>query len=224
MFPIRDDQPRYSQPVVCVLLIVLNVAVFLHEMQLDDFSRNYFIGHYGLIPDRLAHTPFSLITSQFLHGGWLHIIANMVFLWAFGRSLEDSMGSVKFLIFYLLSGVVAGLTQTFFNQGSHVPMVGASGAIAGLMGAYLIKFPRARIHSLVFIFVFITRIDIPALFFLPYWFLTQLFNGVGSIGYANVNDGGTAWFAHIGGFVAGMLIATMFGTRKRYGGRRDISW
>ena len=134
------------------------------------------------------------------------------------------MGSVKFLIFYLLSGVVAGLAQTFFNQGSHVPMVGASGAIAGLMGAYLITFPKARIHSLVFIFVFITRIDIPALFFLPYWFLTQLFNGVGSIGYANVNDGGTAWFAHIGGFVAGMLIATMFGTRKRYTGRRDISW
>jgi membrane associated rhomboid family serine protease len=224
MFPIHDDQPRYSKPVITILLIVLNVAVFLHEMQLDDFSRNYFIGHFGLIPERLSHNYLSLITSQFLHGGWLHIIGNMLFLWAFGRSLEDAMGGLKFLVFYLLCGIAAGLTQVFFNLGSHVPTVGASGAIAGVMGAYLLKFPRARILSVVFIVVFITRIDIPAIFLIPYWFLIQLFNGVGSIGYSNVAEGGTAWFAHIGGFLSGLLLVNVMGTQSRYMRRRDVSW
>jgi membrane associated rhomboid family serine protease len=224
MFPIHDDQPRYSKPVITILLIVLNVAVFLHEMQLDDFSRNYFIGHFGLIPERLSHNYLSLITSQFLHGGWLHIIGNMLFLWAFGRSLEDTMGGLKFLAFYLLCGIAAGLTQVFFNLGSHVPTVGASGAIAGVMGAYLLKFPRARILTVVFIVVFITRIDIPAIFLIPYWFLIQLFNGVGSIGYSNVAEGGTAWFAHIGGFLSGLLLVSVMGTQSRYMRRRDISW
>lgn len=224
MFPIHDDQPRYSKPVICILLILVNVAVFLHEMQLEDFSRNFFIQHYGLVPDRLSQSYQTLLTSQFLHAGWLHIIGNMVFLWAFGRSLEDSMGGLKFLLFYLLSGVAAGLTQVFFNQGSTAPMVGASGAIAGVMGAYLIKFPKARIFTFVFIFVFITRVDIPALFFLPYWFLIQLFNGVGSVGYSNVAEGGTAWFAHIGGFLAGMLLVLALGTQNRSARRQNLSW
>src|ERR1700733_8254371 len=147
MFPIHDDQPRYSKPVITILLIVLNVAVFLHEMQLDDFSRNYFIGHFGLIPERLSHNYLSLITSQFLHGGWLHIIGNMLFLWAFGRSLEDAMGHSKFLAFYLICGVVAGIAHVALNLYTTLPTVGASGAIAGVMGAYLVKFPRARIHT-----------------------------------------------------------------------------
>lgn len=224
MFPIHDDQPRYSKPFICILLILVNVAVFLHEMQLEDFSRNFFIQHYGLVPDRLSQSYQTLLTSQFLHAGWLHIIGNMVFLWAFGRSLEDSMGGLKFLLFYLLSGVAAGLTQVFFNQGSTAPMVGASGAIAGVMGAYLIKFPKARIFTFVFIFVFITRVDIPALFFLPYWFLIQLFNGVGSVGYSNVAEGGTAWFAHIGGFLAGMLLVLALGTQNRSARRQNLSW
>lgn len=222
MFPLRDDQPTYSKPVVCVLLIVLNAMVFLHEMQLDEYSRNYFIMHYGLVPDRLRLS--SLITMQFIHAGWLHIIGNMIFLWAFGRSLEDAMGSGKFLVFYLLSGIAAALAQVLFSPGSNVPMVGASGAIAGVMGGYLIKFPRARIHTLVFIFIFITRMEIPALFFLPYWFLTQLFAGYGSVAYSNVTEGGVAYFAHIGGFVAGMALVSVLGTQDRYVRRRDIRW
>jgi membrane associated rhomboid family serine protease len=222
MFPLRDDQPTYSKPVVCILLIVVNAVVFLHEMQLDEYSRNFFIAHYGVIPDRFRF--YTLITSQFLHGGWLHIIGNMVFLWAFGKSLEDAMGSVKFLVFYLLSGTAAGFTQALVTAGSHIPSIGASGAIAGVMGAYIVTFPRARIYSLVFILIFITRIDIPAIFFIPYWFLTQVFNGAGSIGYSSASDGGTAWFAHIGGFIAGMILVGLMGTQSRYVRGRAYRW
>jgi membrane associated rhomboid family serine protease len=222
MFPLRDDQPIYSKPVVCILLIVLNAVVFLHEMQLEDYSRNFFIGHYGVTPDHFHF--YTLITSQFLHGGWMHIIGNMVFLWAFGRGLEDAMGSLKFLAFYLLCGMAAGLTQAYVTAGSNVPAIGASGAIAGVMGAYVLKFPKAQIYTLVFIVVFITRVDIPAIFFIPYWFLTQVFNGAGSIGYSNVSEGGTAWFAHIGGFIAGMILVTVMGTQSRYVRGRQYRW
>ena len=222
MFPLHDDQPRYSRPFAVLLLIALNVMVFLHEMQLDPYGRNFFISHYALFSDKLSLLP--LVTSQFLHGGWLHIIGNMIFLWAFGRSLEDAMGSVKFLLFYLACGVAAGLMQVFFHAGSHVPTVGASGAIAGVMGAYLIRFPRARILTLVFLFVFITRVEVPALFFLPYWFLTQVFNGVGSVEYTPLTDGGTAWWAHIGGFIAGILLVTTMGTNKASVARRQVRW
>jgi membrane associated rhomboid family serine protease len=222
MFPLRDDQPKYSTPVVCILLITLNALVFLYEMQLDEYSRNFFIEHYGLIPDRLR--PITLITSQFIHGGWLHIIGNMLFLWAFGKTLEDAMGGLKFLVFYLLCGVAAGLTQAYVNAGTHVPTVGASGAIAGVMGGYLLKFPRARIHTLLFIIVFITRVEIPAIFLIPYWFVMQLFNGVGSVGYSHVSEGGTAWFAHIGGFIAGMILVMVMGTQNPYARRRDLQW
>jgi len=222
MFPLHDDQPRQSRPVVVVLLIVLNVMVFLHEMQLDPYSRNFFIAHYGVVPDHWSL--LTLVTSQFLHGGWWHIIGNMVFLWAFGRSLEDAMGSGRFAILYLASGIAAGLAQVFFNAGSHVPTVGASGAIAGVMGAYLIKFPRAKILSLVFLFIFITRVEIPALIFLPYWFLTQLFNGFGSVAYSHLSDGGTAWWAHIGGFLAGILLVSVMRTDRPYVRRRSVTW
>lgn len=222
MFPLHDDQPRYSRPFAVLLLIALNVMVFLHEMQLDPYGRNFFIAHYALFADKLSLLP--LVTSQFLHGGWLHIIGNMIFLWAFGRSLEDAMGSAKFFLFYLACGVAAGLVQVFFHAGSHVPTVGASGAIAGVMGAYLIRFPRARILTFVFLFVFITRVEVPALFFLPYWFLTQVFNGVGSVEYTPLTDGGTAWWAHIGGFIAGILLVTIMGTNKVSVARRQVRW
>jgi len=222
MFPLHDDQARHGRPVVVLLLIAINVMVFLHEMQIDPYSRNYFIAHYALFADRVTAT--SLVTSLFLHGGWLHIIGNMIFLWAFGRSLEDAMGSGKFLVFYLASGVLAGLAQVLFHAGSHVPTVGASGAIAGVMGAYLIKFPRARILTLVFLFVFITRVEVPALFFLPYWFLTQVFSGVGSVAYSPLTEGGTAWWAHIGGFIAGILLVTVMGTNKPYAPRGIVRW
>jgi membrane associated rhomboid family serine protease len=222
MFPLRDDRPTYTPPVVTTLLIVACACVFLHEITLDDFSRNYFVEKYAMVP---AHfSPLTLVTSLFVHAGWMHIIGNMLFLWAFGKSLEDAMGHVKFFSFYMLCGVAAGIVHVFFNYYSRVPTVGASGAIAGVMGAYLIKFPRAWIHTLVFIVVFITTVDIPAWFFTIFWFVTQLFSGFGSIAQTQVSDGGTAWFAHIGGFLAGMVLVTIMGTRNRYVRRQENVW
>src|ERR1017187_6671406 len=145
MFPLRDDRPTYSPPVVTTLLIVACALVFFYELSLDEYSRDYFINRYGVVPAHLR--PVTLFTSMFLHGGWSHIIGNMLFLWAFGKSLEDAMGHTKFLGFYLTCGVIAGLTQAIFVYYSRVPTVGASGAIAGVMGAYLLKFPRSHIHT-----------------------------------------------------------------------------
>src|SRR6266480_461352 len=222
MFPIRDTQPSYSRPVVTILIIVLNVLAFLYEFSLDDNSRNYFIANYGLIPDRLHAS--ALLTSMFLHGGWMHIIGNMWFLWIFGDNVEDVMGHGKYLIFYLLCGIAAGMTQVMFNPYSRLPMVGASGAIAGVMGAYLIKFPQSRIVTVVFVFIFLARIEVPAVLMLLYWFFIQLFSGFGSIGYSQANQGGTAFFAHIGGFIAGMILVKLLGTREKYLRRSDLNW
>ena len=222
MFPIRDTQPSYSRPIVTILIIVLNVVVFLHEFTLDEYSRNYFISNYGLIPARFHAS--AVITSMFLHGGWLHIIGNMWFLWIFGDNIEDVLGHAKYLVFYILCGIAAGMTQTFFNAGSRLPMVGASGAIAGVMGAYLVKFPHSRIVTLVFVFFFITTIDVPAVLMLLYWFFIQIFNGIGTIGYSHLSQGGTAWFAHVGGFIAGILLVNLLGTRQKYMRRQDLNW
>lgn len=222
MFPLRDDRPTYSPPIVTTLLIVACALVFFFELSLDEYSRNYFITLYGIVPVHLR--PVTLITSMFLHGGWAHIIGNMLFLWAFGKSLEDAMGHTKFLAFYFICGIAAGITHVAFNSYSPMPTVGASGAIAGVMGAYLIKFPRARIHTLIFILFFLTTADIPAAFILVYWFLMQLFSGYGSIAHTNVTDAGVAWFAHVGGFVTGMILVNLMGTRTRYFPRRDIYW
>jgi membrane associated rhomboid family serine protease len=222
MFPLRDTQPSYSRPVVTVFIIVLNILIFLFEFSLGPFAEEAFITTYGLIP---AHFHFvNIFTSMFLHAGWLHVLGNMWFLWIFGDNIEDILGHGKFLTFYLLCGVAAALAQTLLNQGSRVPMVGASGAIAGVMGAYTVKFPRARIVTLIFIFFFITTYDLPAWVMLIYWFVIQLFSGVGSIGAAQVSQGGTAFFAHVGGFLAGMALVNLLGTRQRYSRRRDLYW
>jgi membrane associated rhomboid family serine protease len=222
MFPLRDTQPSYSRPVITVLIIILNVVVFLYEISLDEYSRNYFIMHYGLVPARFHFS--AILTSMFLHGGWMHIIGNMWFLWIFGDNVEDAFGHVKYLVFYLLCGIAAAMTQMAFSAGSRLPMVGASGAIAGVMGAYLIKYPKARIVTLVFIFIFITTIEVPAALMLAYWFFIQFFSGVGTIGYSHVSQGGTAFFAHVGGFVAGMILVGLLGTRQTYLRRRDVNW
>ena len=222
MFPLRDTQPSYSRPLITVLIIILNVVVFLHEISLDEYSRNYFIAHYGLIPARFHFS--AILTSMFMHGGWMHIIGNMWFLWIFGDNVEDVFGHLKYLAFYLLCGMAAAFTQVLFSPGSRLPMVGASGAIAGVMGAYLIKFPRSRIVTLVFIFIFITTIEVPAGLMLAYWFIIQFFSGVGTIGYSHVSQGGTAFFAHIGGFITGMILVGVMGTRQVYMRRRDVSW
>ena len=222
MFPLRDDRPTSTPPVVTTLLIVACALVFFFELSLDEYSRNYFITVYGVVPARLH--PATLVTSMFLHGGWGHIIGNMLFLWAFGKSLEDAMGHTKFLAFYMMCGIAAGVVHVYFNQYSSMPTVGASGAIAGVMGAYLIKFPRAHIHTLVFVVVFVTTVDIPAVLLLVWWFITQIFSGYGSIAHTHVTDTGVAWFAHIGGFVTGMILVEVMGTRTRYFPRRDIYW
>jgi len=222
MIPLRDTQPSRTTPIVTVGIIVVNVLVFLYQVSLDRFSVNHLIAEYGVIPDRLH--ALSLVTSMFLHGGWMHLIGNMWFLWIYGDNVEDVLGHAKYLLFYLLAGVAAALLQVAFNWDSRVPMIGASGAIAGVMGAYLIKFPRARILTLIPVFVFFTTVEIPAVFMLLYWFVIQFFSGVGSIGYSHLSQGGVAWFAHIGGFVAGMILILLMGTRDPYAGRRDLHW
>lgn len=222
MFPLRDTQPSYSRPVVTYALIAVNILVFLYEFSLDDYSRNQFIALWGLTPDNFS--VLNIFTSMFLHGGWLHVLGNMWFLWIFGDNIEDILGHGKYLLFYLLCGVAAGLTQTLMTAGSRVPMVGASGAIAGVMGAYMVKFPRSRIDTIVFIFIFFTRIDVPAWLMLVYWFAVQFFSGVGSIGYSQASQGGTAFFAHIGGFLTGIALVNLLGARERYHGRRDLYW
>jgi membrane associated rhomboid family serine protease len=221
MIPLRDTQRSYSTPVVTVLLIVVNCVAFLYELSLGAPARNHLIYIYGLVPDRLA--PLSLVTFMFLHGGWLHIIGNMWFLWIFGDNVEDILGHVKYLLFYLLCGVAAGLAHVVTNLGSPVPTVGASGAIAGVMGAYLVKFPRARITTLVPVFIFLTTFDLPAAFILAYWFLIQIFSGVGAVASSHLTAQGVAWFAHVGGFLTGILLILILPTRRPYE-RRNLPW
>lgn len=225
MIPLKSSEKTYSPPTVTLLLILVNVLVFLYELTLPNYNYppyyrisgvtlNNFIAHYGLVPDHFHFS--SILTSMFIHGGFLHIAGNMWFLWIFGKGIEDLLGHARFLFFYLTCGFIAGLTHVYLNPGSPVPTVGASGAIAGVMGAYLVKFPRARIFTLVPIFIFITTFDLPAAFLLLYWFALQFFGGVGSIGYSQVSKGDVAWFAHVGGFIAGILLVALMPTRQRY--------
>jgi membrane associated rhomboid family serine protease len=209
--------------VVTVLLIVVNLLVFLFEISLDPYTRNAFIGTYGLVPDQFSY--LSLFTSMFLHGGWMHVLGNMWFLWIFGDNIEDILGGAKYLLFYLVCGAAAGLTQLLSNPYSRVPTVGASGAIAGIMGAYLIKFPHSRIYSLVTVIFFFTTVDVPAWVMLIYWFVIQFFSGVGTIGYSHVSEGGgVAFFAHVGGFLAGVVLINLMAPRQRFSRRQDLYW
>jgi len=222
MIPLRDTQRSSSAPVVTILLIAVNFAVFFYEISLDSFSRNHLIMAFGVVPDRLSAA--SLITSMFLHGGWFHVIGNMWFLWIFGDNIEDTLGHGKYTLFYLLCGVAAALTHVLLNPDSRIPTIGASGAIAGVMGAYLVKFPHARILTLIPIFIFITMYELPAAVVLAYWFILQIFSGVGSVAYSQLSEGGVAWFAHVGGFLAGIVLIKVFPTRGQYERRRDLNW
>lgn len=213
MIPLRSSERTYSTATVTLTIIAVNVLVFLYELSLSHYSLNRFIAYYGIVPDRLHWT--SLFASMFIHGGFLHIAGNMWFLWIFGRGIEDLIGHGRFLVFYLLSGLGAAIVHVIVNADSPVPTVGASGAIAGVMGAYLIKFPRARIVTLVPIFIFITTLDIPAAFLLLYWFVIQFFSGFGSI-WEQQSSGGVAFFAHIGGFLAGMGLILLMPAKPRY--------
>ena len=223
MFPLRDTQPSYSKPVVTVVLIVINVLVFLYQVSLDPYSRNEFIATYGLVPDHFTFQ--SVLTSMFLHGGWLHVLGNMWFLWIFGDNIEDILGHAKYILFYLLCGFAAAMAQFLADPSSRIPMVGASGAIAGVMGAYLVKFPHSRILSLVTIIFFFTTVEVPAWLMLIWWFFIQFFNGVGSIGFSHASQGGgVAFIAHVGGFLAGIGLIYLLAPRQRYTRRQDLYW
>jgi len=223
MFPLRDTQPSYGKPIVTVSMIVINVLVFLFEVSLDPYTRNDFIQVYGLVPEQFSF--HAMLTSMFLHGGWMHLLGNMWFLWIFGDNIEDILGSAKFLLFYLACGCGAALAQVAANPDSRIAMVGASGAIAGVMGAYMVKFPHSRILSLVTVIFFFTTIEVPAWLMLIWWFFIQFFNGVGTIGRSHVSEGGgVAFLAHVGGFVAGIALIYLLAPRERYSKRRDLYW
>src|SRR6266850_2881793 len=218
VIPIRDTIPSRTAPVVTWALIAVNTAVFLFELTLSPEELKGLFYLFGMVPARYSHPEWAaavglplddgwpFLTSMFLHGGWMHIIGNMWSLWIFGDNVEERMGRAGFLCFYLLSGLAAGALHITFNSGSRVPTVGASGAIAGVMGAYLLLFPYARVVTLVPIFIFLQTIELPAVAFLGFWFLMNLMSGIGSLA-AHTRAGGVAWWAHIGGFLVGLLWA-----------------
>lgn len=214
MIPLRSTERIYAPAVVTTGLIVINTIVFLYQATMSPYQLNMFVEQWGIVPDQLRMV--TLLTSMFLHGGWIHLIGNMLFLWVFGRNVEDLLGGPRFTAFYLLCGLISAAVQVIASPYSRVPTIGASGAIAGVMGAYLIKFPRARIVSLVAIFVFITTMEIPAAWLLLYWFAIQFLSGLGSLATTDYSGGGTAWFAHIGGFLAGMGLIKIFPERRRW--------
>ena len=230
MFPLSDDNPRVRPPIAVTILIAVNVLVWLLLQGLgapDPLAKSLCL--YGLIPGDLLGTiepgtrqvlsetlvcrldgagnPTTLFTSMFMHGGWFHIIGNMWFLWVFGDNVEDVMGPVRFVVFYLLCGLAAAGAQIATDVSSTVPMVGASGAIGGVMGAYALLFPRARVNTLIFLGFYITTVVVPAVFMLGYWFVIQLLQGLPALGST---EGGVAFWAHIGGFIGGVVLIHAF--------------
>ena len=219
MLPIRDNVALRHLPLMLWLLIAVNVLVFIHELRLPPGRLDDFIDVYGLVPARLIGGDAAdwrpLLSHMFLHGGWMHLIANMWMLQVFGSSVEDRMGPLRFLAFYLLAGGAAAAAQVGFASGSALPMVGASGAIAGVMGAYYAMFPRARVTVMVPIVIIPLLFDVPAVLFLGLWFLSQVFSATASLS-ARAFEGGVAWWAHAGGFVAGLLLFSLFVQRDRW--------
>lgn len=208
MIPLRSSEPIHSRTPAVQALIVINVLVFFYQLSLGPLLPR-FVTTWGIVPDTVNDNLYSLLTTMFLHGGWLHILSNMLFLWVFGRNVEDRLGSRNFLLLYLACGLAASLIHVISNPYSRVPTIGASGAIAGIMGAYLIKFPKTEIDALFWL-VFVWRMSIPAPYFLIYWFVIQFFSGAWSLGEVDYTGGGVAWFAHVGGFLAGMALVRLF--------------
>lgn len=212
--PLKDENPTRHFPVVTIFFILLNVLVFFYQV-LSPQGGQYYVYKMGAIPYEITHfksvpgiprlfPPFTLLTSMFLHGSLLHLLGNMLYLWIFGNNIEDFLGSFRFVFFYIISGIGASLTHIVFNPSSQVPMIGASGAIAGILGAYLILYPGAKILTLIFIWI----LPVPAAFILSLWFFAQVLNvGLG---------GGVAWFAHIGGFLVGILLIKYYSGKKRH--------
>jgi len=231
MIPLKDDIPTRSFPVVTVGLILLNIVVFLYQSSLSPHRELEFALRFGLVPSVVTRLPehaprsvapplLSFVTSMFLHGSVIHLGGNMLFLWIFGNNVEDSLGRARFPLFYLLCGLAAAVSQVAALPGSSQPMVGASGAIAGVLGAYFLLFPRARILTLVpFFFVYLVRL--PAFVVLGMWFLFQVLYSAMSSGDS---QGGVAWYAHIGGFLAGMVLLGLFLPRRRRGPPPTEAW
>ncbi|PYQ58993.1 MAG: rhomboid family intramembrane serine protease [Acidobacteria bacterium] len=221
MLPLSDHNPSRTVPVVNYLLIAANVLMFFWELSLGpNIERDLFL--VSFVPARFWAAPLyppnliRILISMFLHGGWLHLGGNMLYLWIFGDNIEDRLGHLKYVIFYLLCGSIATLSHALMLPDSRLPSIGASGAIAGVLGAYIVLFPRARVTTLIPIFVFITIRELPAILVLGLWFVLQFFVGVTSIGASPEATGGVAVFAHIGGFIAGMILVLLMG-----GGRRQ---
>jgi membrane associated rhomboid family serine protease len=223
MLPIRDDQPRYSTPFVTWFLIALNLLIFLLEAALDERSLNILIQQFGVVPSHvaafLAGSPkyplpavvLPFLTSMFLHGSWMHVIGNMWFLFIFGDNVEDYLGHFKYLVFYILTGLIAMTTQVAINLHASVPTLGASGAIAGVLGAYFVLYPRARVLTWFFVIV----IWVPAWIILGYWFALQFLSGTATaLAMPGPNMGGVAFWAHVGGFISGALLVKVFGERR----------
>jgi membrane associated rhomboid family serine protease len=232
MFPLKDDTPRLTAPMVNYFLIAANALVFLFEISLPSAAQKTFFYDFGLVPARVAAllngaaphahahlhavspelVMLPMLTSMFLHAGWFHLISNMWFLWIFGRTIEDTLGHFPYLVFYLTCGVAGALAQTVLQPGSMTPTVGASGAIAGVMGGYFVLYPRARVLMLFFVFF----VWLPAWMVLGYWFVLQFLSGVGTALVAGGRDaGGVAFWEHVGGFVAGVVLVRLFPSRTR---------
>jgi membrane associated rhomboid family serine protease len=220
MIPLRDANPTRRTPLVTLALVIACFVAFAWELGLmaggAEAGLETFITEWGVIPadltaawgrgDYLSHATATLVTSQFLHGGWFHLLGNMLYLWIFGNNVEDRFGRLGFLLFYLFGGMLAGLSQVVIDPSSTVPTIGASGAIAATLGAYVVLFPRARVTSLVFLGFFYQLIDVPAIIVLGFWFVLQLIDGLTSLGI-DQSGGGVAFFAHIGGFIVGAVLA-----------------
>jgi membrane associated rhomboid family serine protease len=230
VFPLYDENPTRITPYLTYGLIGANIFVFLREINLSNAELEQFFQLYAVVPRELSASfqgiavgqsvPewATLITSQFLHGGWWHLISNMLFLWVFGNNIEDRLGHVKYLFFYLACGVFAGLCQWFIGMNSIIPSLGASGAISGVLGAYAIRFPQAKVVTLAFLGFFITTLRIPALVIIGFFFIQNIIAGVASLQAAanmSVETGGVAYWAHIGGFVAGVVLAPVLGLFSR---------
>lgn len=224
MIPFKDSVPSRRFPLMTITLILTNVVVFIYELSLSREGFNNLIGTYGVIPSKLqlvGHNPpvvlteitISILTSIVLHAGFVHLLGNIWFLWIFGDNVEDRMGPIRFLFFYLLCGILAGVTHIIFNIDSPVPTIGASGAVAGILGAYLISYPFARVLTLLPFFIIWPVVELPAILVLGFWFVVQLFNGTAAIGSTADVMGGVAWWAHIGGFVSGIFLIALFSNR-----------
>ena len=245
MFPYRDDNPTVITPYVTIGIIALNVIAWVVVQGMGTagpLARS--VCELGLVPGEFLRTAppgtgtalgpgmmcvvdaepnyFTIVSSMFLHGGWFHLIGNMMFLWVFGNNIEDSMGHVKFVLFYLISGVAAALAQMTVNPDSTIPMVGASGAVSGVLGGYILLYPHARIYTLLFLGFFVTTIQLKAWVMLGYWIVLQILSGLPSLAGAN-RGGGVAFFAHIGGFVAGLVFVKLFETREHRERRRHFA-